>query len=239
MTFQDSPDAAVIQRRAAAAALHVDGVRKSFGNVEVLHGIELLIRSGERVALMGPSGSGKSTLLNCICGIEPFDDGEIRIADTRLSTMSTRDGERLRRELIGYVFQTFHLLPTLTAFENVELPGQLAGLERSEREGRVEALLRKVGLSHRASHLPRALSGGEQQRVALARAVMNRPKLLLADEPTGSLDSVIGDQVLDLLAEVSQAFNIALLLVTHDRNCTRICDRVSQMRDGRIVPATA
>lgn len=184
---------------------------------------------------MGPSGSGKSTLLNCICGIEPLGQGEISVAGAPLSQMGKVDCERLRRESIGYVFQSFHLLPTFTALENIELPGQLIGMTKEVRRERAQALLEQVGLAHRGKHRPDALSGGERQRVALARAVMNRPKLLLADEPTGSLDTKIGEQVLDLLAEVSDTFGLALLLVTHNRACTRICDRVVAMKDGRMV----
>jgi ABC-type antimicrobial peptide transport system, ATPase component len=215
-------------------ALRISGLRKSFGPVEVLHGIDLEVATGERVALMGPSGSGKSTLLNCICGIEPFDAGELVVGNDDLAGLTSAGGERLRCESLGYIFQDFHLLPTLSAAENIELPAQLSGLPRNERKERTRDLLEKVGLAHRAQHRPDALSGGERQRVAIARAVINRPDLLLADEPTGSLDSAIGTQVLDLLEEVSQVFNIALLLVTHDRSCTRICDRTLQMRDGRI-----
>jgi putative ABC transport system ATP-binding protein len=212
---------------------------KNYAEVEVLHGLDLHVDVGERVALMGPSGSGKSTLLNCICGIEPFDRGDIAVGGRSLAKMDKRATERLRRESIGYVFQSFHLLPTLSALENVELPGQLIGMPTKERVDRARQLLERVGLAHRAKHRPAALSGGERQRVALARAVMHRPQLLLADEPTGSLDSVIGGQVLDLLAELSESFSIALLLVTHDPACTRICHRTVQMQDGRIRDASA
>lgn len=216
------------------SALAVKRLRKSYGTVEVLHGVDLDVQPGERVALMGPSGSGKSTLLNCICGIEPADEGEIWISGADLTTMTAGELERTRRESIGYVFQSFHLLPTLTARENVEFPGQLIGLAARERRERAGALLDQVGMSHRAEHLPDALSGGERQRVALARAVMNSPRLVLADEPTGSLDSVIGDQVLELLQTISDELNIALLLVTHDTDCARICHRTVRLHDGRI-----
>lgn len=216
------------------SALAVKRLRKSYGTVEVLHGVDLAVQPGERVALMGPSGSGKSTLLNCICGIEPADEGEIWISGANLTTMTAGELERTRRESIGYVFQSFHLLPTLTARENVEFPGQLIGLAARQRRERAGALLDQVGMSHRAEHLPDALSGGERQRVALARAVMNSPRLVLADEPTGSLDSVIGDQVLELLQTISDELNIALLLVTHDTDCARICHRTVRLHDGRI-----
>ncbi len=215
-------------------ALKVSGLRKSYGPVEVLHGVDLAVAAGERVALMGRSGSGKSTLLNCICGIEPFDGGSIEVAGLSLGRMSGGELEQMRRARIGYVFQTFHLLPTLTALENIEFPAQLLGLPAAERRGRAQVLLERVGLAHRAGHRPDALSGGERQRVALARAVMNRPPLILADEPTGSLDLKSGEQVLELIAEVSRDEGIAVLLVTHDANTARICQRVVHMEDGRI-----
>jgi len=215
--------------------LEVVEVNKAYGAVDVLHSLNLTVRVGERVALTGPSGSGKSTLLNCLCGIEPVDSGQIKIAGESLQHRSRRSLDRLRRNYIGYVFQSFHLLPTLTALENIELPGQLIGMVKSERIERAQQLLHSIGLEHRAAHRPDSLSGGERQRVALARAVMHRPRLILADEPTGSLDSVNGARVLDLLETLSQTYQIALLLVTHDKESTRICERTVGMRDGRIV----
>jgi putative ABC transport system ATP-binding protein len=217
--------------------LEVSSVRKAFGSVEVLHGVDLSVGAGERVALMGPSGSGKSTLLNCLCGIESIDSGSIQIGDTVLQNTDKAALDQIRRELIGYVFQAFHLLPTLTALENIELPGQLIGMSSLARQERAQELLDAVGLSHRADHRPDSLSGGERQRVALARAVMHRPRLILADEPTGSLDSASGEKVLDLLEQLSKTHGIGLLLVTHDITSTRICDRVVSMRDGRIEDA--
>ena len=216
-------------------ALKLTAITKSFGEVSVLRGVDLELRSGERVALMGPSGSGKSTLLNCICGIEQVDSGEVRMAGRALGSLNAGELDGLRRESIGYVFQSFHLLPTLSAFENVEFPAQLVGMEKEERIDRVERLLESVGLAERATHLPDALSGGERQRVALARALVHRPALVLADEPTGSLDTENGDQVLKLLKALSIEHGVALLLVTHDHASTRICDRVISMRDGSLV----
>lgn len=216
-------------------ALRVSGVRKSYGSVEVLHGVNLDVKKGERVALMGRSGSGKSTLLNCVCGIEPFDQGRIEIDGLSVGELKPQHLEQMRRERIGYVFQTFHLLPTLTAFENVEFSGQLIGLGLQERQQRARDLLERVGMTHRQTHRPDELSGGERQRVALARAVMNRPRLILADEPTGSLDSAIGDQVLDLIEQVSIEEDIAVLLVTHDASSIRICERVVRMQDGKVI----
>lgn len=216
-------------------ALNIAGLHKSYGPVEVLHGLDLSVAAGERVALMGRSGSGKSTLLNCICGIEPFDAGTVTVAGRSLLRMAQPELEQMRRAQIGYVFQTFHLLPTLTAMENVEFPAQLVGLPIDERRARAEALLKRVGLAHRADHRPDALSGGERQRVAFARAVMNRPPLILADEPTGSLDLKNGDQVLDLIEEIARTEGIAVLLVTHDASTARICERTVHMEDGRIL----
>ena len=215
-------------------ALRVTEAFKSFGAVEVLRGVDLEIKGGERVALMGPSGSGKSTLLNCICAIEPLDRGTIKVGEKNLSALSNRELEKLRRHAIGYVFQSFHLLPTLTAFENVEFSAQLVGMEHSERIRRVSELIDFVGLSHRKEHLPDALSGGERQRVALARALIHQPSLVLADEPTGSLDSEAGNQVLELLKTLSEKQGVAILLVTYDLASTHICDRVISMKDGAL-----
>lgn len=215
--------------------LEVEQVRKAYGAVEVLHGVDFSLSAGERVALTGPSGSGKSTLLNCLCGIEPIDAGAIRIGGHDLQGMTKVAIDKIRREAIGYVFQSFHLLPTLTALENIELPGQLIEMASADCRERAASLLEAVGMTHRANHRPDALSGGERQRIALARAVMHHPRLILADEPTGSLDSVNGAVVLDLLEKLSCEQNIALLLVTHDPQSTRICDRTLAMRDGQIV----
>lgn len=229
----DSPAEAVAASN-LSTALRVSALLKSYGAVEVLHGVDLEVAAGERVALMGRSGSGKSTLLNCICGIEPFDAGSIEVAGQSLGEMLPPELEQMRRAQIGYVFQTFHLLPTLTALENIEFPAQLIGLPSAKRLDRAQGLLDRVGLGHRADHRPDTLSGGERQRVALARAVMNRPPLILADEPTGSLDLKSGDQVLNLIDEVSRDEGIAVLLVTHEANTARICQRTVHMADGRI-----
>ncbi len=203
--------------------------------MDVLRGIDLDIEEGERVALMGPSGSGKSTLLNCICGIEGVDRGQVMVGDRDLTGLRPRDLEKVRRERVGYVFQSFHLLPTLSAFENVEFSAQLSGLGKAERTSRVEDLMERVGMSHRLDHFPDTLSGGERQRVAIARALIHQPKLVLADEPTGSLDTGTGAQVLELLKNLSNDFKVSILLVTHDRLSTRICDRVITMQDGLLV----
>ena len=216
-------------------ALEINSAHKSFGQVDVLKGVDLQLDTGERVALMGPSGSGKSTLLNCICGIEPMDRGEIKLGGVSLNDMSPKDLEQIRRQSIGYVFQSFHLLPTLSAFENIEFPAQLLDMPKRERLERVEKLLDAIGLSKRAHHKPDELSGGECQRVAIARALIHRPNLILADEPTGSLDTESGGHVLSLLEDLSKKFQVAILLVTHDQASTRICNRVISMKDGMLV----
>ena len=216
-------------------ALTVSTARKSFGKVEVLKGVDLSIIEGERVALMGPSGSGKSTLLNCISGIEKLDSGEIILDGKNLDRLDLVGIEKMRRESIGYIFQSFHLLPTLTAYENIELPAQLIDIPDKERKDKVDQLLESVGLSNRSNHKPDQLSGGERQRVAIARALIHKPSLVLADEPTGSLDSKNGEAILTLLEELSNDHKVGLLLVTHDRTSTRICDRVISIQDGKLV----
>lgn len=228
------PTAKMSAAKPQATVLSVRGLKKSYDSVKVLSGVDLDVRSGERVALMGRSGSGKSTLLNCICGIEPFDEGEIVVADRHLAHRSHSELEQLRREEIGYVFQTFHLLPTLTALENVEFPGQLTGMPAAERRERANVLLAMMEMEHRKDHRPSRLSGGERQRVALARAVMNRPRLILADEPTGSLDSASGERVLDLMEYISEESDTSILLITHDPETTRICERIVYMQDGQV-----
>ncbi len=183
---------------------------------------------------MGPSGSGKSTLLNCVGGVDRPDEGSIVIAGEAIEGLNEEGLCRLRRKTVSTVFQFFHLLPTLSAYENVEFPLQLLGLSAGGRSERVKALLEEVGLSHRSDAMPHELSGGEMQRVAIARALAIRPRLILADEPTGNLDSATGGAILDLLESVSEKNRIAMLLVTHSSEVTRICCRTLHMRDGQI-----
>ena len=216
-------------------ALEVSSAEKSFGSVRVLKGVHLSIKAGERIALMGPSGSGKSTLLNCISGIEELDSGKIHLNGNLVSDLDNNGLEKLRRESIGYVFQSFHLLPTLTAFENIELPAQLINMPKDERNEKVDDMLESVGLSHRSDHKPDALSGGERQRVAIARALIHNPSLVLADEPTGSLDTKSGEGILTLLEKLSVDRGVTLLMVTHDRTSARICNRVISIQDGLLI----
>jgi len=219
---------------AAAGALVVQDVVKAYGGRPVLRGVSFTVAAGRRVALTGPSGSGKTTLLNCLGGIDRPDAGRVWLQGRTLDGADAAGLARLRRERIGTVFQFFHLLPTLSAAENVELPLQLLGVPRAEREARVAALLARVGLEARAGARPGELSGGEQQRVALARALVHRPALLLADEPTGNLDSAAGARVLALLRELSDETGTALVLVTHSEEAAAVCHERIRLRDGSI-----
>jgi putative ABC transport system ATP-binding protein len=219
----------------AAPLLTVAGVGKSYAEQRVLTDISFTLRAGERLALTGPSGGGKTTLLNCLGGVDRPDDGSIRLREVELTTLSSDGLAQVRRRQIGTIFQFFHLLPTLSAFENIELPLQLLGVAAPERIQRVEALVRRVGLAHRAEALPGQLSGGEQQRVAIARALVHAPSLVLADEPTGNLDSANGATVLALLRELTDESGVALVLVTHSEEAAAICHRRLAVRDGRIV----
>lgn len=218
-----------------SAVLQVASLTKSYAERPILRGVSFQLVAGERAALLGPSGSGKTTLLNCIGGVDRADSGEVIVSGVALHGLDSDGLAQVRRMHLGTVFQFFHLLPTLTAAENVELPLQLLGVSAAERESRVRSLLERVGVAHRTGALPSELSGGEMQRVAIARAVIHRPALLLADEPTGNLDSTTGAQVLDLLAEVVRETNAALLMVTHSEEAAKRCERVLRMRDGELV----
>ncbi len=215
--------------------LEVQSLSKSYAQRAILRGVSFELDRGERVALLGPSGSGKTTVLNCAGGVDRADGGSVVIAGQELGGLSTDGLAQLRRRQIGTVFQFYHLLPTLSAAENIELPLQLLGVPPGEREARVLELMGRVGIAHRAAALPGQLSGGEMQRVAIARAVVHRPALILADEPTGSLDTATGEQVLNLLAEVVKETQAALLLVTHSPEAVKHCERVLRMQDGQIV----
>jgi len=215
--------------------LEVQSLTKNYAARPILCGVSFKLHQGERVALLGPSGSGKTTVLNCVGGVDRADSGSVTIAGQALADLNADGLAQLRRSHIGTVFQFYHLLPTLSAAENIELPLQLLGVPTREREARVRELLERVGIAHRAAALPGQLSGGEMQRVAIARAVVHRPTLILADEPTGSLDTATGEQVLDLLAEIVQETQAALLLVTHSPEAVKHCERVLRMQDGQIV----
>ena len=207
---------------------------KSYGKRQVLRGVSLELRAGERLALTGPSGSGKSTLLNCLGAVDRPDSGSIRFKNVALEALDSEGLTEVRRRDIGTIFQFFHLLPTLTAAENVELPLQLNGAPAAERAKRVRSLLARVGVTDRAEAFPAQLSGGEMQRVAIARALAHAPAVLLADEPTGNLDSKNGAVILELLRELSDETGTALLLVTHSGMAAKICHREIHLRDGQV-----
>ncbi|OFW06788.1 MAG: ABC transporter [Acidobacteria bacterium RIFCSPLOWO2_02_FULL_67_36] len=207
------------------------------GTLTILHPLDLSIPDRHVVAITGPSGSGKSTLLGLIAGLDAPTSGQILVGGTDITTLGEDALARLRGTHIGFVFQFFHLLPSLTALENVRVPMEIAGARDAERRGR--ALLDEVGLSERGHHYPSQLSGGEQQRVAIARALANDPPLLLADEPTGNLDSTTGRQVIDLLLQVNRSRGTTLVLVTHDADLAALADLTIGLRDGAIASRTA
>jgi putative ABC transport system ATP-binding protein len=214
------------------------GVSREFGDgktVRAVSDISLFIASGERVAVMGPSGSGKSTLLNLLCGLDEPTSGTIKLDGVETARLNDDERTRLRREKIGMIFQTFNLLPTLTALENVALPLRLNGQARRAADARAATMLQKVGLADRLMHKPDQLSGGERQRIAIARALIFQPPILLADEPTGNLDSRTGEEILALLDELHCEFNTTILMVTHNEEAAQHCDRILRLRDGQIV----
>ena len=217
--------------------LQVEEVVKSYGSRTVLHRLSFAVGAGERLALTGPSGSGKSTLLNCLGGVDRPDSGRIVLEGTEIQALDSDALATLRRRRLGTVFQFFHLLPTLNTFENVELPLQLIGIPAAERTKRVTEALSRLGLSARAQALPAQLSGGEQQRVAIARALIHRPQLILADEPTGNLDSANGAVILNLLRELTDETKTTLVLVTHSEEAAAICHRRIHLQDGHVVEA--
>jgi ABC-type lipoprotein export system ATPase subunit len=215
--------------------LEIADLNKHYGPQQVLNQVCLRLQQAERVAIMGPSGSGKSTLLNCLAGLEPPDSGTIHFQGKDLNAIGQAEVTRLRRESLTSIFQFFHLLPTLRAWENVEFPLLLRKDPRRERQEKVAELLEEVGLSHRASAMPSELSGGEMQRLAIARALITEPALILADEPTGSLDSKTSERVLELLKTLTDRHHTALLMVTHDNEAASVCTRRLHMRDGRLM----
>ncbi len=218
--------------------IQIENVSREYGVGKVVYALDhvsLQIGQGERVAVMGPSGSGKSTLLNLICGLDEPSSGEVKIDGVNIASLNDDARTRLRREKIGMIFQTFNLLPTLTASENVALPLRLNGTSRKEAESRAKMMLDKVGLGARATHRPDEMSGGERQRIAIARALIFQPPVLLADEPTGNLDSKTGEEILALLDDLHREFRTTILMVTHNDEAARHCDRVIRLRDGKVV----
>jgi putative ABC transport system ATP-binding protein len=207
--------------------------------IRAVNGISLQIGSGEFVALLGASGSGKSTLLNLIAGLDRPSSGSMTVNGRDVAQMSAEELARYRRFTVGMVFQAFNLIPSMTLLENVELPMRFAEVDRAERAARARQALERVGLSARVTHRPVELSGGEQQRAAIARALVNRPALLLADEPTGNLDSRTGEEIMHYLRECHDAQGLTVLLVTHERALAdRYAQRVLTLADGRLVDDT-
>jgi len=200
-------------------------------SIEVLHGINLKILKGEKVFLCGPSGAGKTTLLYTLAGLEQPERGSVHIAGTDLYGMGRRAQAAFRNRSIGYVFQNYHLLPELTAVENVAVPGAIAGENRTEA---AMFALERVGLKDRAEHLPAELSGGEQQRVAIARAIVNEPAVLFADEPTGNLDSNTSREIMEILLELADEKQVTLIVVTHDESLAVVGDRTLVIKDGKV-----
>jgi putative ABC transport system ATP-binding protein len=224
-----------------AVLVHAKGLRKDYGSgeglVRALDAVDLDVNRGEAVAVMGPSGCGKSTLLQLIGGLDRPSAGELSVAGQRVDGLSERALAYFRRDEIGFVFQAFHLMDELTAQENVELPALLAGYSPNEARTRATTLLEEVDLADRTRHLPSMLSGGQRQRVAIARSLVNDPAIVLADEPTGNLDSAAAFQVLGLL-ESLRAKGLTLVIVTHDERIATTADRLISMRDGAFVDET-
>jgi putative ABC transport system ATP-binding protein len=224
---------------AAPAAIEVNQVTKDYGEgestVHILKGVDLTIARGEMLAIMGPSGSGKSTLLGAISGLDTVTSGQVIINGTDITRLGENALASVRNRNIGFVFQTFNLISTLTAQENVELPILLDRKSSFNPSKRAQELLDLVGLSHRRKHRPGQMSGGEQQRVAIARALANDPEVIFGDEPTGNLDSTNGEAVMHLLTDLKEQTGKTLVLVTHDPRIAAQCDRAVYMQDGRFV----
>ncbi len=223
----------------SAASVEVRNVSRLFHlgaeDVWALRDVSLSVHPGETLALVGRSGSGKTTLLNIIAGLDSPTEGEVEIDGQRVDTMGEKDLTQLRRRKLGFVFQSFGLLPLLSATENVELPLRIAGYKHGERVRRAKAALAMVGLGRRAHHRPYELSGGEQQRVAIARAMATEPTLLLADEPTGELDSATATAVFQLLRSLAREQGVTVITCTHDRLVMELADRVEELADGKLV----
>ena len=219
--------------------IEVQNLTKTYrvGDVEVhaLRGVNLKIERGEFVAIVGPSGSGKSTLFHILGGLTPPTSGTVLIDGRDLIKMSEADRTRLRKTTVGFVFQKYNLLPTLTGADNIEIARDIAGKNGNERDPQFEEILKLLGIASRLKHKPRALSGGEQQRIAIARALVNHPALLLADEPTGNLDTENSTAVLSILQGVNKRMGQTILMITHDPEAAAFADRTITMRDGRVV----
>ena len=215
--------------------IEIEGVTKSFGSLQVLKGIDLRIEKGEIVSIVGPSGAGKTTLLQILGTLDKPDSGSVVVDGIETSTLSTNKLSEFRNTHLGFVFQFHQLLPEFTAIENIMIPAYIAGMKPKEARSRAEELLAFMGLSDRATHKPNELSGGEKQRVAVARALMNNPAVILADEPSGSLDSKNKEELHKLFFELRDKFGQTFLIVTHDETLATLTDRTIHLKDGRIV----
>ena len=227
----------------AKAVVEIKGLKKEFQrdsfSVVALENIDLVVTEGEFLCLMGPSGSGKTTLLNIIAGIDRPTAGELRVLEENVATMGEDRLAAWRNVHVGFVFQTFNLIPVLTAFENVELPLLLTKLSTRERKEHVMTALKLVGLEDRVQHYPRQLSGGQEQRVAIARAIVTDPTLLMADEPTGDLDAHSADEVLDILSRLNRDFKKTIILVTHDPRAAHHATLIRHLEKGELLPLTS
>jgi ABC-type lipoprotein export system ATPase subunit len=226
-------DAPIVSAREVHKRFHLGKVE-----VHALRGIDIDVMPGEMVAVMGPSGCGKTTMLNCLSGLDEFDSGEVYVEGTSLREMSDRQRTNYRAHRMGFVFQTFNLLPVINAVENVELPLLVGGLRTADARNRAIAALEQVGLGDRLYHRPGELSGGQRQRVTVARALANEPALVWADEPTGNLDSAAAGDVLALMRSLNQENGQTFVIVTHDPEVGALCDRIVRMQDGEILSST-
>ena len=215
--------------------IEIKGVTKSFGSLQVLKGIDLRIEKGEIVSIVGPSGAGKTTLLQILGTLDKPDSGSVVVDGIETSTLSTNKLSEFRNTHLGFVFQFHQLLPEFTAIENIMIPAYIAGMKPKEARIRAEELLEFMGLSNRANHKPNELSGGEKQRVAVARALMNNPAVILADEPSGSLDSKNKEELHKLFFDLRDKFGQTFVIVTHDETLATLTDRTIHLKDGRIV----
>jgi putative ABC transport system ATP-binding protein len=220
----------------APEIIRVRGLRKVYHvgelDVEALRGVDLDVRRGEFVAVIGPSGSGKSTLFHILGGLAPPTAGEVWIDGIDLRKMGESERTEMRQRKVGFIFQKYNLLPTLTAKDNISLPQSIAGIKQPPAN--FDGVLKMLGISHRLNHKPRALSGGEQQRVAIARALVNQPAILLADEPTGNLDTANSNAVLELLRDLNKRAGQTILMITHNPEAAAFADRIVSMRDGKV-----
>jgi putative ABC transport system ATP-binding protein len=212
-----------------------EGLSKKYGSLEVVRGVSMSVDAGEFVCLVGKSGCGKTTLLSLLSGLERPTKGDVVLNGKKINGASEDELALFRRENVGFIFQSFNLIPTLSAWENVALPLFPIKMASEERRGRATDLLNQMEMGHRMDHLPSALSGGEKQRVAIARALVNRPKIIFADEPTGNLDSATGDAIMDILTRLHTKEGVAILMVTHEVELAKKAERLIRMLDGEVV----